>query len=435
MKLKFINHAGFCISQGSTTLACDPWFSGAVFNNGWSLLVETPFDINAQVFSHVWISHEHPDHFNPPNLEEIKDKSGVEVLFQESQDGRVLGHCRKLGFKVRELANKKPINLGGGVEILVGAYKSIDSWLLIKAGGKRLLNLNDCFIDRPKELAEIEGLTGPVDAIFYQFSYASGFTNPDQVERRRDMADATLTQIKNAVDFFKPRFVVPFASFFYHSNQDNFYLNDSINTIGFVERELRNRTGSTPVILYPGDEWDLESALDNARPLALYDAAYRRLENRELPINPIGGCAIEDIRSAAQAYVARIRSRNRYFALWHARLKNKRIRFRIEDLRESVVFDFRHGIREDDARASMAEVTLNSEPLRYLFEFDWGADTLTVNGRFKADAEGLAAIFEMFYLGHLYRIGRRLDTRHYLNRVSETLFQSDNKANVRRKIF
>jgi UDP-MurNAc hydroxylase len=71
MKLKssieFINHASLLVSYEGVNILSDPWFSGDAFNKGWSLLHDTT-DVEAEEVlartSHIWISHEHPDHFS-----------------------------------------------------------------------------------------------------------------------------------------------------------------------------------------------------------------------------------------------------------------------------------------------------------------------------------------------------------------------------------
>jgi len=68
MKIEFVNHASVIFYHNNIHLITDPWFNGAVFHNGWDLLAKTKFEYsNFEKISHIWISHEHPDHFTPPN--------------------------------------------------------------------------------------------------------------------------------------------------------------------------------------------------------------------------------------------------------------------------------------------------------------------------------------------------------------------------------
>ena len=77
-KIEFINHASVLISYGKIGILSDPWYFSSVFHKGWRLIHENQMDYIKSVFSktsHIYISHEHPDHFNPKFLLEksIKD--------------------------------------------------------------------------------------------------------------------------------------------------------------------------------------------------------------------------------------------------------------------------------------------------------------------------------------------------------------------------
>src|SRR5205823_12128573 len=63
VKITMVSHASVLIEAGPIVLLTDPWFMGAVFNESWALLCPpalTPTTL--QGVTHIWISHEHPDH-------------------------------------------------------------------------------------------------------------------------------------------------------------------------------------------------------------------------------------------------------------------------------------------------------------------------------------------------------------------------------------
>ena len=69
MEIQFINHASVKIYTENVVILTDPWYSGSAFNKGWNLLVEQSVDQVEDLLSdvsHIWISHEHPDHFSIP---------------------------------------------------------------------------------------------------------------------------------------------------------------------------------------------------------------------------------------------------------------------------------------------------------------------------------------------------------------------------------
>ena len=89
MKIRFVNHSGFIVEHAGKKVICDPWLEGTVFNNGWKLI--SPTLLKYEEFAnidYIWFSHEHPDHFYPPNLKKIapEHKKNITILFQETID-------------------------------------------------------------------------------------------------------------------------------------------------------------------------------------------------------------------------------------------------------------------------------------------------------------------------------------------------------------
>ena len=66
-EIQFINHASLLVRCGSVSLLSDPEHPGDAFHKGWSLIHELQdeeiYTLLSDV-SHIWISHEHPDHFS-----------------------------------------------------------------------------------------------------------------------------------------------------------------------------------------------------------------------------------------------------------------------------------------------------------------------------------------------------------------------------------
>jgi L-ascorbate metabolism protein UlaG (beta-lactamase superfamily) len=115
MKLEFVNHSSYVVWHESIRLLCDPWIEGPVFNDGWRLLSKTAFHYeDFRDITHMWFSHEHPDHFNPPNLWKIPEqyRRQITILFQDTKDKKVAQHCEKLRFwEVRELDSNQWVAL------------------------------------------------------------------------------------------------------------------------------------------------------------------------------------------------------------------------------------------------------------------------------------------------------------------------------------
>jgi L-ascorbate metabolism protein UlaG (beta-lactamase superfamily) len=100
-QVKFLNHSCLIISDGITSILCDPWFKGAAFDNGWRLIVEESHDITEIDFDYIWISHEHPDHFSPLTLSGLTRP--VKFLYQKTRDGKIAAYLKSKGHTVIEL--------------------------------------------------------------------------------------------------------------------------------------------------------------------------------------------------------------------------------------------------------------------------------------------------------------------------------------------
>ena len=82
-KIEFINHASVIVSNGEQSLLSDPWYQGDAFHKGWNLLHEfNDNEINNLLdrVTHIWISHEHPDHFSISFFKKFKQK--IKKLFK-----------------------------------------------------------------------------------------------------------------------------------------------------------------------------------------------------------------------------------------------------------------------------------------------------------------------------------------------------------------
>ena len=278
IEFNFINHSSFSIKKDDTILTVDTWIDGCVFNNSWKLLTKTPKDMVNIVkrSSHVWFSHEHPDHFNPPNLNIFNNNTNF--IFQKTKDKRVIKFLKRISNNITEAESGKSINLTDNFSIQVFPFQDLDSFCLITVNGIKILNINDCDIKNINELEEIKTKVGHIDVLFAQFSYAIGKSNPDEVYQRKSLSEDILNNLSKTINFFKPSFFIPFASFCYFSHNENFYLNDSINKINRVIDFLSQHCPHTKsLVFYPGDKWNFSESVDNSNVIAKYLNDYERI--------------------------------------------------------------------------------------------------------------------------------------------------------------
>ena len=423
MQITFINHACVKIAIGNATVLCDPWLDGPAFNFGWDLLIATPIDAQTVMadVTHIWLSHEHPDHFSPKFFNEIAANfsANVPVLFQETRDKRVRSFLASRGFRVIELPDRQ-IRAVDGLRVICGVDDFYDSWLYLGASSEAVLNLNDCNLSDRAELETIARLVGPVDVLFTQFSYAAWKGGRTNSRLRAQAATNKLAAIAAQVRALKPRWVVPFASFIYFSSRENDYLNDLVNTPD-VARETIMQAGAQAVILYPGDCW---------RPGAGYDdgparAAYRRLyqEIGRLPLREPGDSVpLARLKDEFEAYRRRIFAQNSpvlISLLRHVPFLDafRPIKIRLTDLDTMVAVSVVDGfdVAPPPAAAGAEDVAMHSSSLSFIFNNPFGFDTLTVNGRFEATPDGFARMTKSLAIGSLNAMGLSVSPKLILN--------------------
>ena len=95
---------------------------------------------------------------------------------------------------------------------------------------EKILNLNDCVIRDHETAKNFMRKTGKVDVLLTQFSYAALKGGRSNKSWRESAALEKLETIKIQSEVFNPKFIIPFASFIFFSNKDNYYLNDLKNT-------------------------------------------------------------------------------------------------------------------------------------------------------------------------------------------------------------
>jgi len=381
VQIEWVNHASFLLTSGEVALLCDPWLDGTAFDDGWLHLSPTRFGAAdfARV-THLWFSHEHPDHFSPSNVRAIPpaDRARIEVLYQRSLDQKVIKFCNGLGFRaVIEMTPGAWRDLGSGVEVRVDPWRDGDSWMAIRAEGRTLLNLNDCVVRSREDAGILRREIGPIDTLFSQFSYANWVGNPADVAGRRAQAREKLERLRIQAEVLKPRQLVPFASFVWFCHEENDFLNDEVNRIEDVVEFVRARTDAEPIVLYPGDTWEVGAARDPGPAVERYRADFATLPARpRLHAEPV---PFDELVAQSRRYAERITKRNDPRML---RLLLQPSPIHLSDL--DVVAELRYPeglVRAAHARQA-CDIRLSSAALSYCFRFPWGGDTLHVNGRF-----------------------------------------------------
>lgn len=413
VKVTFVNHASILFEHEETSLLTDPWWFGDAFNGGWQLLCETPLPTEALCdVDYIWYSHEHPDHFSPRVLTSVpqEKRSGVEVLYQETRDGKVLSFCKAKGFATRELARDTSTRLKGGLIATCTGVPIYDSWLLLEIGGVRVLNLNDAPLHSPRKLEQFLRTHGPIDVLLTQFGYAGWRGNEDDHALRRSDSEKKLAMMERQVRHLRPKFTIPFASFAFYGHEENSYMNDGLGDVAEAARVIE-RAGSEPVVMFPGDTWSPETEHDNRPALKRWAEVRTALPDRTLATSEERSW--EDLSEAADGYRERIAKANDARILKLLSLNPilpafRPIEFHLWDLDCDVRFSFEHGLERIEQRTTDYDLRMGSDSLHFMFAHAWGTDTLTVNARFRADAGGVKRLLTTFGADQLNNVGIRV---------------------------
>lgn len=428
--IDWVNHAGYILRYKDIALMTDPWLHASIFDNGWDLLARTKFKIeDFESITHIWFSHEHPDHFTPPDLRKIpvELRKKITVLFQWTRDKRVVEKLQKLDFIVHELPLLETQQIGDDFEVTCQKNGTEDSWIFTRAGDTRILNVNDCVFLGDDELHDIKRRVGDIDVLLTQFGYAEKFGNPEDVDLRRRKAQFYMDRTHNQVRIFQPKYLIPFASFIVFSHEENFYMNSGAFTPQEVYDKSKNQDIAKTIVLYPGERWTIGGEHDSQASVGKYmiDAGNRKpLHKSDAPV------PMEELKKVSEAFVDKLKAAHspfflRLLSLAPAAIGLRPISVYLTDHDQSVSLSVLHPCHPIDCPREKADLEMYSEPLAYLYSKDWGGNTLMVNGRFTGSHAACQKLYNFAFMGLMMSAGERFNLAYlltHLRRFIELLF-------------
>lgn len=425
LRVKFINHASVLVKSDSVGILSDPWYTGGAFFNAWGLLYENQnLDIEnliVEEVTHIWLSHEHPDHFSVVFFKEFKElliKKEISILFQKTADKRVYNFLNSLGLNVIEIDLNKETIVSSDTSVICIKDGFYDSGLLIKNSDGSILNLNDCEINNTQRLNEVFSITGEVDILLTQFSYAAWKGGPENRTWRRQAAAAKLTTIKSQIEKFKPRKVIPFASFVWFCNDENFYLNQDVNTIETVILELDDFDDRL-CILQPYDELSIDDQWENSKARKFWKKQYDEIKRKKRNLHVYESVSEEALINSFIKYCDRIHKNNsvafmkliRFFGLFNV-FHSSRVYLR--DLQ--IGYEINYIDRTLEKITVDFDISMHSSSLNFIFSNNFGFDTLTVNGCFTEEsAFGFARVAKNLAIENLNNLGITFGPRIVFN--------------------
>jgi UDP-MurNAc hydroxylase len=417
MKARLISHASILIKAGDVQVLCDPWQMGTAFNGSWKLIAPAdPLGAQLDAITHVWISHEHPDHFHIPTLASLPAdfKERVTVLFQHNHSDKMVQALKgKLGFKtVVTLPHRKFVSIAPGVEVYCFHSRQLDSALAVRHGREVVLNLNDCECSET-DLAQISSDLGRIDHLFNQFSIAG--SEGAEAAVRANAAEVKANYIRDA-KMLGVSAVTPFASFVRFCMEDNAWMNGFANRPRDIVAAMEGQAARS-VVMAPGNEIEIGQSWDNGAALRFWDDAYAAAAHVAPDASPIVPAA--KIETAFHALAAKVKAK--YSALLLAALQP--VVFRVPDLDQTWKMDFKTGRFEAAAAGEAAHLEILSQPLHFALAYPFGVQTLGVSGRYKL-LDGAGNWVKHRFLFALNNAEIYLSLRHVFDRKLISYFWS-----------
>tara|TARA_B100000315_G_C14548927_1_gene574706 strand:- start:85 stop:1371 length:1287 start_codon:yes stop_codon:yes gene_type:complete len=404
--IRFINHASILLDE---KILCDPWYSGSIFLNSWNLLYENNIDINSIIPQYIWFSHEHPDHFNPPDLLKIEEDKKPTILFQKTDDKKVKSWCEHHGFKVKELEPYKRYNLKEGGDIMCGVVSGFDSFLHYRNKKYSIFNANDCQLYDKQELKKVKEAVGEVDYLFTQFGFANWAGNKGDSEMPKIARKLNQETVRNQIEILQPKYVVPFACFVYYSHEENFYWNKNAVNIKMAYDFLTKELKQNVIVPTPGakiigvkQKYNLsEKTLlqENVEALDFWSDLSKNLK----PKNKAKKILIDYLQiefGIMRKHILRDNS-----------LKTFNLSptvIYLTDLNKCVIFDIKKPELEVFDDISEFDVSMSSECLDMIMKHPYGRGTITINGRFTANYKRFNKFLDQTNLYYYNNIGRYL---------------------------
>lgn len=416
--IEFVNHASVLLRYNQTAILSDPWYYNSVFNKGWRLIYDNDKNYIKEILSrtnYIYISHEHPDHFNPQFLTstEIKEiilKKKIKFIFQETKDKRVLSFLKKMGFEVVECSINKKIKLNDEASIMISKHDFYDSSLLVQFPDSTILNLNDCPLRGKTEIKKFKQLVGHVDLLLTQFSYAAWKGSRNEKNLRAISANEKINNIIDQYKYLNPIKVVPFASYIYFSNEMNFYMNDRSNKPFEVSKKLISKNIDA-IILKPGEIQKINDLKQNPESLKFWTTHLNNLKNKELD-NYDKKLTIEELNNQFEIYKKILMKKNSFLLI---KILNK-IKF-LNFFQDINIFLTDHNINYKfsiirglvKSNENKIDIKMHSESLFFILKNEFGYDTLTVNGCFESSFEKFNKVTRTLALGSLNAMGINLN--------------------------
>lgn len=240
LDILFLGQACTKVTYGKISIVSDPWFSSRSHLNSWAPfpilageeLEEGVKEINAA--THIYLSHDHRDHFDPEFLAKLHPKTILVADFENQAFREALEKLKPL-HHIRYVKDGEPIPLGDSAWARVFKERPFfrtNSVMLIETPQGRVLNANDCALNT--ELLSSISKHGAVGLFLYTLNFmANGYPlpylrkdSPDFARRIQLLRNEIMGSFAMAMRVLKPWHCATFAGPVTFSHPANQHFNE-----------------------------------------------------------------------------------------------------------------------------------------------------------------------------------------------------------------
>jgi len=264
------------MEAGGTRILMDPWLTDPTYHGTWWHYPPLAFGVrDLPRPDYLYVSHEHPDHFDPPTLQQI-DKD-VHVVIADFKRKRFRDRLASIGFrKITEIPFGKEFRCNGSgltLRLIPPDRPWDDSAILVKDGRTTVLNVNDCHLD--DATLQRLGAEQTIDLAFLTFTGASQYPGcfefplGSKIQRWRESKESHVEEFVNWARLLRAKRAVPAAGNFALLAPDQLFMNtaDYMNTPQDAVDRLRQEAPEIEGLqMNPGDVWTADGTLTRLHP-------------------------------------------------------------------------------------------------------------------------------------------------------------------------
>jgi hypothetical protein len=416
----FLNHASWLLRTDSALLLADPWLEGTVHNDACRLLDGSTgsagliAELNASglpVF--VWCSSARPDHLSRRFVERFRAEfRGVATFLCRQGDWRLAHELRRHHLAIAECPVGAVRALAPGLHLTAHASGEAESYCLIACGRYTLLHLGERALATAaachRAAAQLRAAQVRVDVLLTGFADLAWYDNPDDAPRGESSAGRGIERMACQADAFRPRLIVPVASFAQFSRIDNAWRNQGHPApLDMLEAPALAALRGVIRFMRPGAQFDLASATP-ATLRAQHDAALVYWMacwlTQPAPLPRPAQATLAELKEAFASYCERADARLHGLPRWLEWLGAMRpLHLALPDLHRTLVLSYRHGLRPLACDAK-ADIAMCSGTALYLLRAGDGFDTTVAGGCLRSmRARGLSTFVRFFLPQRLCR--------------------------------